>query len=69
MGLSRDSISAWLTKNLCQPKAQEISEVLVEIVIKLRIEADSSRIVFDETALETSLHSEFLLLDSLLQGK
>lgn len=69
MGLSRDSIDAWLAKNLPYPRAQEVSKVLVEIAIKLRIEADSSRIVFDESALETSLHPEFLLLDSLLQGR
>jgi hypothetical protein len=36
--------------------------------VKLRIEADSSRIVFDDQALETSLQNELLLLDALVQA-
>lgn len=68
MGLSRDSIDSWLANSKDYSRAQRVYQVVAGIAIKLRIEADSSRVVFDESALETSLSSDFLLLESLLRA-
>ena len=62
MGLSRDGISLWRTSNVaagCEPDSVDnVARILTDIAIKLRIEADSSRTVFDEAVFETSLEPE-----------